>query len=149
MTALVLADVTVDRKPFRLRAALQVDQPGFTVLYGPSGAGKTTLLDAIAGLIRPAGGTISLGGAVLADAARGLHQPPWRRGIGYVFQDLRLFPHLTVRANLLYGARRRPKADRLHDLVGFARLLGLETLMDRRPRRLSGGERRRVAMDGR
>ena len=146
MTVLSMTDVTVDRPPFRLIASLAVDQPGFTVLYGPSGAGKTTLLDTVAGLIRPTGGVIGLGDTVLADPARGYHQPAWRRGIGYVFQDLRLFPHLSVRANLLYGARRRPASDRAHDLEAFSRLLGLDALMDRRPHRLSGGERRRVAI---
>ena len=146
MTALLLDDVTVQRRPFRLHAALQVDQPGFTVLYGPSGAGKTTLLDTIAGLIRPVGGIIRLGDTVVADPARGHHQPSWRRGIGYVFQDLRLFPHLSVRRNLLYGARRRPPAERARDLEAFGDLLGLRALMDRRPHRLSGGERRRVAI---
>ncbi len=146
MTASLLVDVTVHRAPFQLNVALEVDQPGFTVLFGPSGAGKSTLLDTIAGLIRPSRGTIRLAGTVLDDTAQGRHQPPWRRGIGYVFQDLRLFPHLSVRGNLLYGARRRPPSERDRDLEAFARLFGLQKLLDRRPHRLSGGERRRVAI---
>ncbi|MFZ1392465.1 MAG: ATP-binding cassette domain-containing protein [Dokdonella sp.] len=113
-------------------------------LFGDSGAGKTTVLNAIAGLVRPQSGRIVLDGQVLFDHASGVDVAPAAREVGYVFQDGRLFPHLSVRANLLYGAhaRRRPVAglDRIVDLLDLGSLLG------RRPLDLSGGERQRVAI---
>lgn len=113
---------------------------GLTVLFGPSGAGKTSVLNMIAGLRTPARGHVRIGGDTLFDAAAGVDLPPERRGIGYVFQDARLFPHKRVRANLLYGA-----ADdtRLAETCDF---LGIAPLLDRWPRTLSGGEARRVAI---
>ncbi len=128
--------------------ALQVDfaaPPGVTALFGRSGSGKSTLVNAVAGLLRPDEGRIALGERVLFDSATGLHLPPHRRRAGYVFQDGRLFPHLTVRQNLLYGrwfAPRRPGAD----LDRISGLLGLDALLDRRPATLSGGEKQRVAI---
>ena len=113
-------------------------------LFGDSGAGKTTILNAIAGLLRPDQGRIALDDQVLFDAATGTNQPAAAREVGYVFQDGRLFPHLSVRANLLYGAQARHRKtsqfDRLVDL------LELRGLLDRRPQTLSGGERQRVAI---
>lgn len=120
---------------------------GVTALFGPSGAGKTTIVNAVAGLMRPDFARISAQGAVLADSAAGIHLPPHRRRIGYVFQDARLFPHLTVRQNLLYGqwfARPRP-AD-TSDLYRISELLGIGALLPRRTAALSGGERQRVAL---
>jgi len=121
--------------------------PGATVLFGRSGSGKTTLVNAVAGLLRPQDGRIVLDGEVLLDTAAGRFVPPHRRRIGYVFQEARLFPHLSVRGNLLFGQRfgRRGRGgagefDRVVDLLGIAPLL------DRRPRHLSGGERQRVAI---
>ncbi len=133
------------RGAFALEIALQAPVRGVTGLFGPSGAGKSTVADAIAGLVRPDAGRIAVGDAVLFDHARGIAVPPERRRIGYVFQEARLFPHLTVRANLRFGARRRGAAgagafDRIVEL------LGLEPVLDRRPRRLSGGEAQRVAI---
>jgi molybdate transport system ATP-binding protein len=117
-----------------------------TALFGRSGAGKTTVINAVAGLLRPDRGRISADGVVLTDTAAGIQLPPHRRRIGYVFQDARLFPHLTVRQNLLYGRWFAPRGgagagfDRIVDLLGIAPLLA------RRPGALSGGERQRVAI---
>lgn len=118
--------------------------PGITTLFGPSGAGKSTVISAIAGLLRPASGRIAIGGAVLWDSAAGAWTRPERRRIGVVFQDARLFPHLSVAGNLRYGLRRAPPgALSLGDVVG---LLAIGDLLDRRPPTLSGGERQRVAI---
>ncbi|MBM3508904.1 MAG: molybdenum ABC transporter ATP-binding protein [Alphaproteobacteria bacterium] len=119
---------------------------GITVLFGRSGAGKTMVVDALAGLVRPSAGRIALGGRVLFDRDAGIDLAPERRRIGYVFQDSRLFPHLSVANNLRYGWRRLAPAERR---IGFDRvvaLLGIEALLGRRPHRLSGGERQRVAI---
>src|SRR5690606_10484786 len=121
-----------------------VAQSRCVALFGDSGAGKSTVLDAIAGLLKPHGGRITLDGQVLFDRARGIDVAPARREIGYVFQDGRLFPHLSVRANLLYGARaRRRPASELDRIVA---LLDLGNLLGRKVHNLSGGERQRVAI---
>jgi molybdate transport system ATP-binding protein len=123
-----------------------LDQAGITALFGHSGAGKTTLLNIVAGLVRPDTGRIVVGGHVLFDSALGIDLPPERRGCGYVFQDHRLFPHLNVEANLRYGWRLAAPERRwiAPDVVcGF---LGLDPLLGRRPRGLSGGEAQRVAI---
>lgn len=113
-------------------------------LFGDSGAGKTTILHAIAGLLEPQRGRIVLDDHVLFDATAAIDMPAAAREIGYVFQDGRLFPHLSVRANLLYGAQaRRRTTTRFDHLV---ELLELGPLLDRRPQNLSGGERQRVAI---
>jgi molybdate transport system ATP-binding protein len=122
--------------------------PGLTALFGRSGAGKTSVVNAIGGLIRPQRGRIVVGGTVLLDTERGVFVPAHRRRIGYVFQEGRLFPHLTVRQNLLFGrwfATRAVAAPavRFDDVV---ELLGIEPLLPRRPGRLSGGEKQRVAI---
>ena len=115
-----------------------------TCLFGRSGAGKTTVAELVAGLIRPGRGRVTLDGEGLFDSDTGLSVPAWKRRIGYVFQDSRLFPHMTVRDNLLYGARR---ARDLHPALDqTVALLGLESLLERRPGALSGGEARRVAI---
>lgn len=120
--------------------------PGITALFGRSGAGKTTIINAVAGLLRPDEGRIAFGEDVLFDVARQTDMPPHARGLGYVFQDARLFPHLDVSENLQFGSRYAP-ADRpgatLDDVVA---LLGLETLLSRAPGTLSGGEKQRVAL---
>ena len=110
-------------------------------LFGPSGAGKTTTLDLVAGLRRPAAGTIRIGERVLFDRDRSVDLAPHERRIGYVPQDLALFPHLNVRRNVLYGAR--PAGAGLEQVAG---LLEIDGLLDRRVRELSGGERQRVAL---
>ena len=138
-------DVTHRRGDFALQARFEAG-PGVTALFGPSGAGKTTLLDLIAGLERPAAGRIAINGAVLADTATGAWVPSHERRIGYVFQDSRLFPHLDVRRNLEYGARFATRRGETPARARVVELLGLGTLLDRRPGTLSGGERQRVAI---
>jgi molybdate transport system ATP-binding protein len=113
-------------------------------LFGDSGAGKTSVLNAIAGLLTPQSGRIAIDGHVLLDTAAGVRVPVSERRIGYVFQDGRLFPHLSVRHNLLYGAVRDDGRRREFDAI--VDLLGLGALLERRPRTLSGGERQRVAV---
>jgi molybdate transport system ATP-binding protein len=119
--------------------------PGVTALFGRSGSGKTTIINAVAGLLRPDAGRITLDDTPLLDTATGIAIPPHRRRIGYVFQDARLFPHLTVRQNLLYG-RRFTRAASGPDLAHITTLLGLAPLLARRPGTLSGGEKQRVAL---
>jgi molybdate transport system ATP-binding protein len=114
-----------------------------TALSGPSGAGKSTILNAIAGLIRPEHGRISVSGRVLTDTASGIFAPRHKRRIGYVFQDARLFPHLSVLGNLTYGQKRARSSTPIEPVV---ELLGLGALLNRKPRNLSGGEAQRVAI---
>jgi molybdate transport system ATP-binding protein len=116
-----------------------------TGLFGASGAGKTSLINMIAGLVKPDRGTIALDGETLDNTATGVHVPPYRRRIGYVFQDARLFPHLDVRANLDYGRRMNGLADDPAQRQRVTELLDIGGLLDRRPGKLSGGERQRVA----
>jgi molybdate transport system ATP-binding protein len=120
--------------------------PGLTALVGPSGSGKTTMLNIIAGTVRPDRGVVSLGDRVLVDTSANVWVPPHLRRIGYVFQEPRLFPHLTVRQNLLFGRwfhRHESGGMELDDIVT---LLALGPLLSRRPVRLSGGEKQRVAL---
>lgn len=119
---------------------------GLTALVGPSGAGKTSLLNIVAGLIRPDRGIVRIDGDALVDTARRIWVPPHARHIGYVFQEPRLFPHLSVRGNLGYGrwfGRDRPSPVRFDDVV---ELCGLGALLARRTAKLSGGEKQRVAL---
>ncbi|MDL2307109.1 molybdenum ABC transporter ATP-binding protein [Desulfovibrio sp. OttesenSCG-928-C06] len=119
---------------------------GITALFGNSGAGKTSVINMVAGLSRPDQGHISIGGRCLFDSGRGINLPPDKRRVGYVFQEGRLFPHLSVQSNLTYGMYLVPEAERkiaFDDVVG---LLGIELLLERRPRLLSGGEKQRVAI---
>ena len=120
--------------------------PGVTALFGPSGAGKSSVVNAIAGLLRPGGGRIALEETVLFDAERGVHVPASQRRIGYVFQDGRLFPHMTVAANIGYGARFAKGGLDRDEMRRVVDLLGLEALLHRRPNTLSGGEKQRVAL---
>lgn len=119
---------------------------GIQALFGPSGAGKSTVIQAVAGLIRPQEGRIVLEGQVLFDAARKIHLPPQKRRIATVFQDGRLFPHLTVRQNLFYGWARNGKPITLGEAERLIGLLGLSDHLEKRPGALSGGERQRVAL---
>jgi molybdate transport system ATP-binding protein len=119
---------------------------GVTALWGPSGAGKTSIVNIIAGLIEPDHGRVVLDGTVLVDRVRGIFVRPSKRRIGYVFQDGRLFPHLSVRRNLLYGRLFAPKRERFVPFEDVVALLGLGPLLDRLPALLSGGERQRAAI---
>ena len=121
-------------------AAAFRSEGGATVLFGPSGVGKTSVLDMVAGLVRPTAGHVRVGGATLFDAAAGIDVPVERRRAGYVFQEARLFPHMSVRRNLLYGASGAAR------LAATAAMLDIAALLDRWPRSLSGGEARRVAL---
>jgi molybdate transport system ATP-binding protein len=124
--------------------AFEVPSPGVTVLFGPSGSGKSTIINAAAGILRPDSGRIQVGDTVLADTTTGRWLPPERRRVGVVFQDSRLFPHMSVATNLRFGQRRvAPGPIRFDDVID---LLGIGGLLDRRPHTLSGGERQRVAI---
>ena len=120
--------------------------PGFTILFGASGSGKTTVLRTIAGLSRPDAGRIVVGDRVFFDAATGIDVPVRERGIGYVFQQLALFPHLSVRSNIAYGLHGLPAADR-HALVrAIAESFRISGVLERKPAHISGGERQRTAL---
>jgi molybdate transport system ATP-binding protein len=131
---------------FKLHARLDAATPGVVALFGRSGCGKTTLINIIAGLLKPDEGRVELDGVVLTDTRARISVPAERRRVGYVFQDARLFPHLSVLANLRYGERRAPQEARSIGLDEVLALLGLEPLLRRRPYQLSGGERQRVAL---
>lgn len=120
--------------------------PGITVLFGRSGAGKTSIVNAVAGLLTPRRGRIAVGERVLFDAERGIDLPPHRRRLGYVFQEGRLFPHLSVRQNLLYGGWFARRQAGRPDLAGVVEMLGIGHLQQRRPASLSAGEQQRVAI---
>ena len=127
--------------------AVSFAAPGRVVaLFGPSGVGKTSVLAAVAGLLRPNAGRISVAGRVVFDSAAGINLAPEHRACGYVFQDGRLFPHLTVQDNLLYGWRLAPPGRRWMALEEACAFLGIGHLLGRMPRTLSGGEAQRVAI---
>jgi molybdate transport system ATP-binding protein len=134
-------DFTLEQGSFVLRVRERLNGR-VTALFGPSGAGKTTVLDAIAGLRRPSAGTIALGGRALFDLATGVNLPPHARHVGYVPQDVALFPHMNVRRNVLFGRRHNQKLA----LETVATMLEVEPLLDRGVSTLSGGERQRVAL---
>jgi len=142
-------DVAVRRGDFRIEAAFASDAP-IVALFGRSGSGKTTLVNAIAGLVHPTRGRIVVDGVTLVDTQAGVFVPKHRRRIGYVFQEGRLFPHLSVRQNLLFGrwfAHGRPDGgSETADFDGIVDLLGIGALLARRPGGLSGGEKQRVAI---
>jgi molybdate transport system ATP-binding protein len=117
-----------------------------TALFGPSGSGKTSLANMIAGLLQPDRGRIALDDTVLFNSAEDIDVPPHKRRIGYVFQEGRLFPHLSVRQNLDYGRRMNHQPHALDAFNRTAAMLDIGTLLDRRPGMLSGGERQRVAV---
>jgi molybdate transport system ATP-binding protein len=131
---------------FRLSVFFKGAESGVTALYGPSGAGKTSVVNMVAGLQRPDAGRIAINGRCLFDSARHIDLPPEKRRIGYVFQDGRLLPHLSVRANLAYGMLRTSADRRFVQLDQVVDLLGIGHLLQRRPAKLSGGEKQRVAI---
>ncbi|HKX94925.1 MAG TPA: ATP-binding cassette domain-containing protein, partial [Methylibium sp.] len=142
----LLIEVRVPRGTATVTARLDVPPRGITALIGRSGAGKSTVLQAACGLLRPAAGRVVLDGRTLFDATSGIDLPPAARRLGVVFQDGRLFPHRSVRGNLLYGAKRAPSDGNGPGFDEVVALLGLGALLARRPHQLSGGERQRVAL---
>ena len=139
--ATLALDVAVRQGGFTLQLEWQ-GPLGVLGLWGPSGSGKTTLLEVIAGLRHPVRGRVAFGGHVFVDTARHVAMPPRERGIGYAPQDAALFPHMTVRRNVLYGARRAAATS----LEPAMEMLEIADLIDRRPAGLSGGERQRIAL---
>ena len=142
-----MLEVHVKRRlgDFDVEARFSSDH-GVTALFGRSGAGKTSIVNMVSGLLKPDQGRIEVDGHVLFDSAAGIDLPPWKRRIGYVFQEGRLFPHLTVRRNLLYGSRFTPATERYLTVDQVIGLLDLGALLKRRPQSLSGGEKQRVAV---
>ena len=130
---------------FALEVAFEAPA-GVTALFGRSGSGKTTLVNVIAGLLQPREGRVAVGGHVLVDTARSIAVPRHRRRIGTVFQEGRLFPHLTVRQNLVFGRWFAPRGEPGAELGAVVEMLGLGPLLGRRPGSLSGGEKQRVAI---
>jgi molybdate transport system ATP-binding protein len=143
-----MLDVSIQQRrgDFVLDAAFRAPTPGVVALFGRSGCGKTTLVSVIAGLLGAAQGHVRLDGDSWLDTAQGVDVAAERRRAGYVFQDARLFPHYSVRGNLLYGAGRTRGAPTVIGFDEVVALLGLEALLDRRPGSLSGGEKQRVAL---
>jgi molybdate transport system ATP-binding protein len=142
---LELRDILVRLPEFNLELDLVLEHQAVAIV-GPSGAGKTTLLDLVAGLRSSASAKITLDGEVFCDDAAGIFLPSRRRRLGYVPQDLALFPHLPVRRNLLYGRPSAPEDDSLFSFGHVCRALELEPLLDRPVSRLSGGEQQRAAL---
>ncbi len=138
-------DVAKRLGDFELRCSAELG-PGITAVFGPSGSGKTTLLNCVAGLTRPDRGEIEVLGRTVYSSSGRVGVPPERRGVGYVFQDSALFPHLSVGDNIRYGHRLTPEDRRVVSLERVVDMLRLERLMDRGVSGLSGGERQRVAL---
>ena len=138
---MIAIDIALSQGAFTLDVQAQL-QARAAALFGPSGAGKTTILDAIAGLRTPQRGSIVIDGRELYSSARAINLPPHRRQVGYVPQDVALFPHMNVRRNLLYG--RHPGTS--PELERVVSMLEIDRLLDRRVTDLSGGERQRVAV---
>jgi molybdate transport system ATP-binding protein len=138
-------DVSKQLGEFSIEASF-TSEGRITGMFGASGAGKTSLINMIAGLLQPDRGTIAIDAETLDDTSARMHIPAWRRRIGYVFQDARLFPHLDVGQNLDYGRRMNRLADDPAKRTRVTDLLDIGGLLDRRPGQLSGGERQRVAL---
>ncbi|MHB8217703.1 MAG: molybdenum ABC transporter ATP-binding protein [Candidatus Sulfotelmatobacter sp.] len=145
LTAIVRKSFAAAKRGFSLDVEFSA-APGFTVLFGPSGSGKTTLLDCVAGLTTPGAGRIVAGERVLFDADTHVNIPVGKRGVGYVFQDLALFPHLTVERNAEYGMAHLPRIERKNRAAAMLQELRIDHLRQQRPAEISGGERQRVAL---
>jgi molybdate transport system ATP-binding protein len=141
-------DINVKRLQgaFKVDAAFVAEGTGITALFGRSGAGKTSVINMVAGLVRPDEGRIVVNGKTCFDSEKGLNVPPEKRRFGYIFQDARIFPHLSVKSNLIYGMNLVPRSERFVAFDQVVELLGLEHLLNRRPAKLSGGEKQRVAI---
>lgn len=138
-------NVSLSRPQFNLQAELNIDRR-VTGLFGPSGSGKSTLLNMLSGLVRPDSGRILIDGVPLFDSVSGIDVAVHRRRVGLVFQDSRLFPHLTVKDNLEYGLKYLNKTQKMFSLSSIVELLELERLLAQKPHQLSGGEKQRVAL---
>jgi molybdate transport system ATP-binding protein len=147
VAGLMSVDVDIRHRQgtFTLEARFRSDER-LTALFGPSGSGKTTLVNVIGGLIHPTKGRVVANGRTLVDTDRGILVPRHRRRVGYVFQEGRLFPHLNVRQNLLFGRWFTPRRERAASVEAVVGLLGIGHLLTRRPLTLSGGEKQRVAI---
>ncbi|MEC7984896.1 MAG: molybdenum ABC transporter ATP-binding protein [Myxococcota bacterium] len=130
---------------FHIQLQCSISHP-FTAIFGASGAGKTTLLNMIAGLTNPNRGKIILETKILFDSDRGISIRPQHRRIGYIFQESRLFPHMSIRENILYGLKNLPKSEQRFQEKDVVETLGIGMLLDRTPKGLSGGERQRCAL---
>jgi molybdate transport system ATP-binding protein len=142
---LLLKNIRLPLADFALELNLELESR-VTAIFGPSGAGKTSLLDLVAGLRRAQSAFIQLEARVLTDTAQGVFVAPRHRGMGYVPQDLALFPHLSVRQNMLYGRKNQEKSDPLFAFEHIVEILDIEPLLLRGVTALSGGERQRVAL---
>jgi molybdate transport system ATP-binding protein len=143
-----MLDVSIRKKQgeFTLDILFSTSENGVTALFGNSGAGKTSVINIIAGLVRPDEGHITATGRVLFDSEKRIDISSEKRRIGCIFQDGRLFPHLSVRSNLVYGMKLTPHSKRFVQFDQVVEMLGIESLLDRRPAKLSGGEKQRVAI---
>lgn len=142
-----MIEIDVDKTLGDFSLAVRIStESGVTALFGPSGAGKTTLLNLIAGLTKPDRGCIEIGGVRLFDSKASINVPVHARAVGYVFQDLRLFPHMNVARNLDYGRFMSGRRQDLAQMTRLVDLLDLAPLLTRRPQTLSGGEAARVAI---
>jgi molybdate transport system ATP-binding protein len=145
LSARIRKSFSATERPFSLDVDLSA-APGFNILFGPSGSGKTTLLDCVAGLAVPDAGRIVIGDRILFDAGSRVSIPVAKRGVGYVLQDLALFPHLTVEQNTEYGLAHLPRSVRRKQASAMLREFRIEHLRQQRPGEISGGERQRVAL---
>ena len=125
--------------------AFQNEDSGITALFGPSGAGKSSIINMVAGLKKPDRGSVFIRGRCLFDSERGINLPPEKRNVGYVFQEALLFPHLSIKSNLLYGRRRGRPGQEGVDFDRVVSLLDINHLLSRKPKTLSGGEKQRIA----
>ena len=143
-----MLSIDVERRQgdFLIKAKFRQAQIGVTALFGPSGAGKTSIVNMVAGLTKPDRGNIKINGNTVFDSDKGINLRPEKRHIGYVFQDGRLFPHLSVCSNLKYGMKLISSSQRFVDFDQVVDTLGIEHLLERRPAKLSGGEKQRVAI---
>ena len=146
MSSEIRVSLTLDYQDFALNLDLQLPGRGVTALYGHSGSGKTTCLRCIAGLEKAGQGLVQINDEVWQDSRRKIFVPPHKRSLGYVFQEASLFPHLSVQANLEFGLRRIPRAQRKVDMAHATDLLGIGHLLERHPHNLSGGERQRIGI---
>jgi len=131
---------------FKIDTSFVTKGNGITALFGRSGAGKTSVINMVAGLVRPDEGRVIVNGKTYFDSGKGVDEPPERRRFGYIFQDGRLFPHLSIMSNLTYGMNLVPRPERFVGIEQVVTLLGIEHLLNRRPAKLSGGEKQRVAI---